>query len=184
MPEQPVFYYDLGSADCYLAAEQVMSAMAQSPEWEPVLAAELGLHAPDVDRERIEREASALGLMAVRWPPQLPADTRQAMLAATYAKRVGRAVAFSMAAFRQAFAGGRDLGDQSTVVIAGAASEMHPVALLKGLALRSVRDALTQAGERARAAGVSALPAIEIDGRVFCGPDALARAASVTSPRR
>ena len=120
----------------------------------------------------------------MRWPAQLPADTRQAMLAATYAKRVGRAVAFSMAAFRQAFAGGRDLGEESTVLIAGAASEMHPVALLKGLALRSVRDALDGAGQRARAAGVTSLPAIEIDGQVFCGPDALSRAAGVTAPRR
>ncbi len=54
------------------------------------------------------------------------------MLAATYAKRIGRAVAFSLAAFRQAFAGGRDLADQDTILIAGAACEMHPTALLKG----------------------------------------------------
>ena len=48
------------------------------------------------------------------------------MLAATYAKQFGRAVAFSLAAFRQAFAGGRDLGDEITVLIAAAACEMHP----------------------------------------------------------
>lgn len=184
MPAQPVFYYDLGSPECYLVAEQVMTALPEHPEWEPVLAADLDLQAVAVDRERVEREAAALGLMALRWPPQLPPDTRQAMLAATYAKRVGRAVVFSMAAFRQAFAGGRDLGEETTVLIAGAASEMHPAALVKGLGLRSVSDALERAEQRARAAGVSALPAIEIDGRVFCGPDALARAAAMTAPRR
>ena len=182
MPDQPVFYYDLGSPECYLVAEQVMTALPVVPEWEPVLAVELGVGPAGIDRSRIEREAALLGLQTVRWPAQLPADTRQAMLAATYAKRVGRAVAFSMAAFRQAFAGGRDLGEQSTVLIAGAASEMHPVALLKGLALRSVRDALDGAGERARAAGVTSLPAIEIGGQVFCGPAALSRAAGVTAP--
>jgi 2-hydroxychromene-2-carboxylate isomerase len=184
VPGQPVFYYDLGSAECYLVAEQVMSALPVAPEWEPVLGADLGLSTNPANRERVEREASALQLQRMRWPSRLPADTRQAMLAATYAKRVGRAVAFSMAAFRQAFAGGRDLGDESTVLIAGAASEMHPVALRKGLALRSVREALEGAGQRAQAAGVIALPAIEIDGHVFCGPDALTAAVGVPEAQR
>ncbi|MEA2144694.1 MAG: hypothetical protein QOG59_281, partial [Solirubrobacteraceae bacterium] len=163
---------------------QVMSALPVVPEWEPILGAELGFRTDPADRERVEREANALALQPVRWPTHLPADTRQAMLAATYAKRVGRAVAFSMAAFRQAFAGGRDLGDESTVLIAGAAAEMHPVALLKGLALRSVREALDGAGQRAQAAGVSSLPAIEIDGHVFCGPDALRASVAVPEAQR
>ena len=77
------------------------------------------------------------------------------MLAATYAKRVGRAVAFSLAAFRQAFAGGRDLGDENTVLIAAAACEMHPTALLKGIGLRSVREALRRpvSGQPAQGCG-------------------------------
>jgi 2-hydroxychromene-2-carboxylate isomerase len=169
---QPVFYYDLGSPDCYLAAEQVMSALPVVPEWEPVLMN----HAPPPDRGRIERVAAELGLQPVRWPPHLPADTRQAMLAATYAKRIGRAVAFSLAAFRQAFAGGRDLGDEQTVLIAAAACEMHPAALLKAIALRSVIDALEQANFRARAAGVTSLPAIALGSRVYQGPDAIEHA--------
>jgi predicted DsbA family dithiol-disulfide isomerase len=82
------------------------------------------------------------------------------MLAATYAKRIGRGVAFSAAAFRQAFAGGRDLGEKETVLIAGAACEMHPSALLKAIALRSTAQALAEAGARARALGVSKLPAV------------------------
>ncbi len=180
---QPVFFYDLGDPECYLAAEQVMTALPTAPEWEPVLAADLGLARGEVDHERIARAAAALGLQPLRWPP-LPADTRQAMLAATYAKRVGRAVAFSLAAFRQAFAGGRDLGDESTVLLAGAASEMHPAALLKGVALRSVVDGLAAAAQRARAVGVTALPAITLEGRVFCGPDAVADAAQLSSPGR
>ena len=76
---QPVFYYDLGSPDCYLAAEQIMSALPVVPEWEPVHLD----HDPEIDRERIERAAADLGLQPMRWPPRLPPDTRQAMLAAT-----------------------------------------------------------------------------------------------------
>jgi predicted DsbA family dithiol-disulfide isomerase len=113
----------------------------------------------------------------LRWPVAWPPDTRTAMLAATYAKQIGRAVAFSLAAFRQAFAGGRDIGDVDTVLIAAAACEMHPTAVLKGVKLRSVTDALDRATARARAAGVHSLPAIEAGGRVFEGPSALTDAA-------
>ena len=180
LPEQPVFYYDLGRPECYLVAEQVMSALPVAPEWEPVLGSSLQSGAAGaVDRELIERLAAELGLQPVRWPPHLPADTRQAMLAATYAKHIGRAVAFSLAAFRQAFAGGRDLGEESTVLIAGAACEMHPTALLKGIGLRSVSQALEAAGRRAAAAGVDELPAIEVGGRVFCGLSALGEVVEV-----
>jgi predicted DsbA family dithiol-disulfide isomerase len=98
------------------------------------------------------------------------------MLAATYAKQVGRAIAFSLAAFRQAFAGGRDLGDFDTVLIAAAACEMHPAAVLKAIELRSVATALERAVARARDAGVTTLPAIEIEGRLFEGPGALTQA--------
>jgi 2-hydroxychromene-2-carboxylate isomerase len=98
------------------------------------------------------------------------------MLAATYAKKVGRGVAFSLAAFRQEFAGGRDIGDDNTVLIAGAACEMHPVALTKGMGLRSTADALTSANERARAAGIATLPAIQMDERTYEGLEAMALA--------
>lgn len=153
--EQPVFYYDLADPECYLAAEQMMMGLPVVPEWEPVLWSE-----PVVDRPNLERRAVGLGLQPIRWPAQWPPDTREAMLAATYAKQIGRVVAFSLAAFRQAFAGGRDLGDRDTILIAGAACEMHPAALLKAIELRTVERALEEAGLRARAAGVTSLPAL------------------------
>jgi 2-hydroxychromene-2-carboxylate isomerase len=105
----------------------------------------------------------------MRWPAHWPPDSRIAMLAATYAKHIGRAVAFSLAAFRQAFAGGRDLGDEATVLIAAAACEMHPTAVLKGIGLRSVTEALERSTARARSAGVTALPAIQVGDGTFEG---------------
>jgi 2-hydroxychromene-2-carboxylate isomerase len=170
---QPVFYYDLGDPECYLVAERISSALPVAPEWEPVLAADLGLIDTCPDRALIEQQANELGIQPLRWPDRWPPDTRQAMLTATYAKRIGRAVAFSLAAFRQAFAGGRDLGEQDTVLIAGAACEMHPAALLKGIALRSVTEALAGAVGRARLAGVKSLPAIQVADTVFAGAGAL-----------
>lgn len=157
--EQPVFFYDLGSPECYLATEEVI-ASGHLPEFEPVLASELAVEAAEPDRKALERRALELGIQPLRWPERWPPETRTAMLAATYAKQIGRGVAFSLAAFRQAFAAGRNLGDEDTVLLAGAACEMHPTALLKGVALRSTERAMSKAVDRAREHGVSQLPAV------------------------
>jgi 2-hydroxychromene-2-carboxylate isomerase len=183
-PAQPVFYYDLGSPACYLLGERVMGELPVVPEWEPVHAAQLGLVETAPDADRLAREIAGQGLQPLRLPARWPPDTERAMLAATFAKRIGRAVAFSLAAFRQVFAGGRDLGDEGTVLIAAAACEMHPTAMLKGMALRSVSDGLRGAGKRAAAAGVDALPAIQVGGDVFCGAPALDGAHAALMARR
>ena len=178
----PVFYYDLASPDAYLAAERVVGVLGTVPEFVPVL-----MGGPDgfrcAEEERIyragvERRAAEYGLMPLRWPPELPPDSAWAMLVATYAKQGGRVVAFSMAAFRQAFAAGRDLGDRETVLIAAAAAEMHPAAVLKGAGLRGVRARLEAATAGAREAGVAAVPAVRVGERVFHGDDELERAAA------
>jgi 2-hydroxychromene-2-carboxylate isomerase len=133
------------------------------PEWVPVRL-EVGSFrcAEEIDayREDVERAARAQGVQPLRWPDPFPADSEWAMLAATYAKQIGRAVAFSLAAFRQAFAGGRDLSERETVLIAGAACEMHPTAVIKGAELRGTRARLEAATEEARAAGVTQVPAL------------------------
>jgi 2-hydroxychromene-2-carboxylate isomerase len=183
--QQPVFYYDLGSPACYLAAERIMPALAVVPEWEPVLAEGLGASVEvDLDRAAYERMASEQQVQPLRWPRAWPPDERAATLAATYAKKVGRAVAFSLACFRQAFAGGRDIGEEDTVLIAAAACEMHPTAVLKAIALRSTAEALDGAHARARAAGVRSLPAIEIGDRLFEGEGAVEQAASAMQAAR
>jgi 2-hydroxychromene-2-carboxylate isomerase len=188
---QPIFYYDFASPDAYLAAERVMHVLGGRdliPEWIPVRLD--GLAAGGVGafrcaeeeliyREDVEARARRYELQPVRWPDPFPADTAWALLAATYAKQIGRGVAFSLAAFRQAFAGGRDLGERDNVLIAAAACEMHPTALTKGAELGSIAKRLEQATAEAVAAGVLDVPAIVIDGRVFHGDRELERAAAV-----
>src|SRR3954469_24425819 len=111
-PAQPRFYYDFASPEAYLAAERVMHVLPEVPEWIPVRLS--GLAAGGVgafrcaEEERIfkseyERRAARLGMQPIRWPEPFPADTECALRVATYAKQIGRAVAFSLAAFRQAF---------------------------------------------------------------------------------
>jgi 2-hydroxychromene-2-carboxylate isomerase len=159
-------------------AERIMAELSVVPEWEPVLWDPV----LDLDRTLIEDAAAGLGLQPVRWPRPWPPQARTATLAATYAKRIGRTVAFSLAAFRQAFAGGRDLGDADTVLIAAAACEMHPTAVLKAIGTRAVADALEAASARARAAGVQTLPAISVGDRIFGGERALEQASEALAP--
>jgi 2-hydroxychromene-2-carboxylate isomerase len=158
------FYFDLASPIAYLAAERVNHVLGEVPEWIPVRVGEVGPFrcAEEIAayREDVERAARAQGVQAMRWPDPFPADSDFAMLAATYAKQIGRAVAFSLAAFRQAFAGGRDLSERDNVLLAAAACEMHPLAVVKGAELRGTRERLTGASAEARAAGVTETPAI------------------------
>jgi 2-hydroxychromene-2-carboxylate isomerase len=160
------FYYDVGSPDAYLAAERVVRVLGTVPEFVPVKIGSPGgfrcAEEEAIYRMDVERRAAAYGLMPIRWPEEFPADTDWAMLVATYAKQTGRVVAYSMAAFRQAFAAGRDLGARDTVLIAGAACELHPAAVLKGAGLRATRERLDAATAEAIAAGVRDVPAIQI----------------------
>ena len=141
------------------------------PEWVPVVAADPAA----VDRTEVERRAAELGLAPVRWPDPFPFDTRTAALAATYAKHTGRGVAFSLAAMRQAFAAGRDLSVVDNVLIAAAACELHPRAVLKGIESTAVARALDAATARAVELGVRELPALAVGDRVSGGPDAIER---------
>jgi 2-hydroxychromene-2-carboxylate isomerase len=181
------FYFDLASPVAYLAAERVLHVVSGPCEWQPVLARELPgadtfeafrcATEAEVFREELERRTGGLGLQPLRWPDPFPFDSHRAMLAATYAKGIGRAVPFAQAAFRQAFAGGHDLEQTDVVLIAAAACEMHPQAVVRGMELASVREQLVASTAAAASAGVSEVPAVRIGERVFCGARALEDAA-------
>ena len=163
-PAQARFYYDLANPRAYLAAERVNHVLGDVPEWVPVRLGEPGPFrcAEEIAayREDVERAARAQGVQQLVWPDPFPSDSEFAMLVATYAKQIGRAVAFSLAAFRQAFAAGRDLSERDNVLIAAAACEMHPLAVVKGAELRGTRERLDHATQEARAAGVTDTPAV------------------------
>ncbi len=182
-----IFYYDLGSPYAYLTAERISGlfteAELEQPEWQPIL---LGGLFQRFDRDswgngpgreegmaEVERRASAYGLPPIAWPDPWPGNMLTAMRVATFAKQTGRAVSFSLAAFRQAFAAGRDLGDPDNVVIAGAACELHPRALLKAVQTDGVKSALREATDRAGDLGVRGVPSLLVDGEVFWGDDRL-----------
>ena len=191
MGERAVFYFDLGSPYAYLAAERISSvfdeAGAEHPEWQPILLGGLfqrfgrGSWAQTSEREaglaEVERRAQAYGLPPIRWPDPFPGNMLTAMRAATFAKEIGRTASFALAAFRQAFAAGRDLSVPDNVYIAAASSELHPRALETAIARDAIKDRLREATERAGDAGVFGVPAVVVGDEVFWGDDRLEDAA-------
>jgi len=171
---EAVFYFDLASPLAYLASEQVVQLVRGPLRWQPVLAGDLpGVRADDgfrcraeeeAFREDVARRARALGLQPLRWPPRFPFDSTLAMRAATYASSIGRAVPFAQAAFRQAFAGGRDLEQLDSVLIAAAACEMHPNAVRQSTRRPAIAEQLQRATAQAARAGVSEVPALRLTG--------------------
>jgi 2-hydroxychromene-2-carboxylate isomerase len=166
--QSAIFYYDIASPWSWLAAERLHSVLDEVPEWQPVL----GPRA-DVDRAAVERAAAEQGLPAPRWPDPFPFDGEPVTRAATFAKQTGRTVAFSLAAMRQAFAAGRDLSVTDNVLIAAAACELHPRAVIKALETRSVIEAVVTA----ESLGIDRLPALRVGDELVSGPDAPERAA-------
>jgi 2-hydroxychromene-2-carboxylate isomerase len=179
---EPQFYFDLASPEAYLSAERILALMPVACEWVPVaMPFEGGFRCAEEEtifRGEIERTAAARGLQPFRWPEPFPFDSAFAQRAATFAKGSGKTVAFGLAAFRQAYAGGRSLADPHNVMIAGAACEIHPRALVKGADLGSTARRLEDATALARERGVRSVPAVWTGTDVVHGDDALEDAAA------
>jgi 2-hydroxychromene-2-carboxylate isomerase len=178
-PQRGAFYFDFGSPEAYLAAERVIQTLPFAAEWIPIRAPRAwddGFRCEaerDAAREDVVRVAASRSVLPLRWPPDGFAS-ETALRAATYAKSIGRVVAFTLAAFRQAYAGGADLSDTDVVVIAASACEMHPRAVLQALERASVERELTAATELAVSRGVVSVPTVWVpDGSLLEGDAAL-----------
>ena len=194
-----VFYYDFSSPYAYLAAERISGlfseAGAEQPEWKPVSTAFIFRAANKVpwslqpdgprpeDLEEIARRAAERGLPEVKyvegWPDR--SYSLAPLRAAWYAKATGRVVSFSLAAFRQHFAAGRRLDDVDNILIAAAASELHPNAVSKGIESKQAKEALTEATEEAIALGAVGVPTVAIGEELFWGDDRLEDAAQAAA---
>jgi 2-hydroxychromene-2-carboxylate isomerase len=190
-----VFYFDLGSPYAYLTAERISGlftdAGLEQPEWQPIL---LGGLFQRFGRDswangpgrrdgvvEVERRAASYGLMPLVWPEPWPGNTLFAMRAATFAKQTGRTVSFALAAFRQAFAAGRDLTEPDNVLLAAASCELHPTAVLKAAATEGVKRTLREATEEAAERGVIGVPSLLVGEEVFWGDDRVEEAVAAAS---
>ena len=197
MAPRATFYYDLGSPYAYLAAERIHGvfedAGAEPPVWQPIL---LGALFKRFDRDswangpareeglrEVERRAQAYGLPPIRWPEPFPGNSLFAMRVATFATEIGRGVSLPLAAFRQAFAAGRDLSEPDNVFIAAASAELHPRALRAAAERDSIKARLREATAAAGDVGVTGVPAVVIGDEVFWGDDRLEEAAASLARR-
>ncbi len=199
MAERATFFYDFSSPYAYLAAERISGLFAEAgteqPEWQPVSFGHI-LKAtgrvpwsmqPDgpeqSDLDEIQRRAAERGLPEVRYDAGWPRESYSLapVRAAIFAKEAGRVVSYSQAAFRQRFAAGRDLSEVDNVLIAAAASELHPKAVLKGIETKSVKERLAAVTEEALTLGVEGIPTVAVGDELFWGDDRLEDAVAAAS---
>jgi 2-hydroxychromene-2-carboxylate isomerase len=186
-----VFYYDFNSPYAYLAAERINAMFDPPPFWQPIALWFVLQHHnrtpwsmnPDTKQpgmREVERRAAERGLPEVRWPEGWPEETYglTSLRAAVFAQQSGRVEAFSLAAFRQMFAAGRSLADDDNVLLAAAACELHPRAVLKGVETRAVKDGLREATDEAIERGVVGVPTVAVNDELYWGDDRLEEAAA------
>jgi 2-hydroxychromene-2-carboxylate isomerase len=187
--DRPVFYYELQSPYSWLAAERINQVLPLPPVWKPVSYGHIVAHTGVLpwsfnedrgdDFQEIERRAKERKLQDVYYPPDWPKfSTIKALRAATFAMEIGKGVAFSLAAFRQQFNAGRRLDDVDTILLAGAACELHPDAILKNIERDSIKQRLTDATNEAIERGVTGVPTVAIGDQLFHGDDRLEDAAA------
>ncbi len=202
MTKRATFYYDFSSPYSYLAAERISGLFAEAeleqPEWQPISFGHvlrttgrrpwsLPPEGPDpAHLEEVQRRASERGLPKVLYPGGWPMDnySLNPIRAAIYAKESGRVVSFTLACFRQVFAAGRDMSDVDNVLVAAAACELHPNAVLKGIETQSVKDKLRVATDEAIERGVQGIPTVAVGDELFWGDDRLEEAVKTASVAR
>jgi len=199
MSERATFYYDFNSPYSYLAAERISGLFAEAgveqPEWQPISFGHVLQRSgrtpwsmqpggPDPDRlAEIHRRAAERGLPEVVYPRGWPVEnySLNPARAAIYAKESGRVVSFSLACFRQVFAAGRDMSDVDNILVAAAACELHPNAVLKGIETKSVKEKLRAATEEAIDRGLVGIPTVAVGDELFWGDHRLEEAVEAAS---
>jgi|SRR5579884_3568807 len=186
----PDFYYDLNSPYAYLAAMRVDDVLPVRPRWRPIAFGVIVRRVGKVpwslrpDREanfeEIARRAAERGLPPPRYPEGWPAERyslaplRAALLAADQEQL--RAV--SRAMFETMFAEGRHLADEEALLEAVERAGMDPDAVRAGIRRDEVKERLRAETDAALERGVTGVPTVAVDGRLFWGDDRLEEAAA------
>jgi 2-hydroxychromene-2-carboxylate isomerase len=190
------FYFDLASPYSYLAAERIgplfEEAGLEQPQWRPILFGALlqqlertpwGLtDARDRNIAEIERRAAEYDLPPLVWPDPMPANSLNAMRAATVAAAAGPATVrnFTLAAFREAFTRGRDLGDPEPILAAAGVAGIGP-RVTEEISAPETKARLREATEEAWEAGLQGVPTVAVGERLFWGDDRLPEAVAAAT---
>jgi 2-hydroxychromene-2-carboxylate isomerase len=181
------FFFDYASPYSYLACQQV-EAVAQRTgaelRWRPFL---LGAvfkatgNVPPISTANkaawllrdVQEWTSYLGLPPFRMPENFPINSLKANRLGLVAAEQGRIVPFSHAAFRAAFAEGKDLADPQVLTGLARAAELNPEQALAKAETQEIKDALRRNTDEALARGTFGAPTFFVGDTLFFGNDRL-----------
>lgn len=186
----PVFYFDLSSPYAYLAATRVDEVLGTPARWEPIVfgavlrAAErvpwsLREETREPGMRAVEQRAAERGLPPVRWPRGWPAESYsvEPLRAVLWARERGLDRALTLELYREAFVHGRALDDPEAVRAAARRAGLEAEALGAGIAKAEIKARLREGTERAIERGVTGVPTVAVEDRLFWGDDRLEDAA-------
>ncbi len=165
-----MLYFDLALPETYFVAERVERRFGDA-QWCPAVlwnGGQVGVDDASRAVELAERRARELRMPLV-WPERFPATVPAAMRVAMYAAECGCGSAFAIAAGRLAFCGGFDIAESDMVAEAAAAAGVEVAEAL--IAARDLErdETIVGTGRALWSEGVTALPAMRHDGRMYCG---------------
>ncbi len=181
------FFFDYASTYSYLACNQV-EAVAQRTgaelRWRPFLLGAVfkatGNHTPLQIPQKgvyiakdIQDWLRYLKLPALVLPESFPANSLKANRMALVAAEHGKVAAFSHAAYRAAFAEGRDLNDPKVLAELARQVGLDPDKALAHLENQEIKDALRRNTEEAVARGAFGAPTFFVGDNMFFGNDRL-----------
>lgn len=176
-------YFDLGSPYGYLAAARIEELLGREVEFRPILLggifqqrgwgswAQTDARAEGIGE--VEARAERYGLPPVVWPDPWPGNGLFVMRAAVVADRMGRGKAFAHAAYRAAFAEGRDLSKLVEIDRVATAAGLDAVRVVEELSNPAIKQRLIDQTAAAWEAGVRGVPTTSIDGVMYFGDDQL-----------
>jgi 2-hydroxychromene-2-carboxylate isomerase len=181
------FFFDYSSPYSYLACQQV-EAVAQRTgaelRWRPFL---LGAvfkatgNVPPISTANkaswllrdVQEWTSYLGLPPFRMPENFPINSLKANRLGLVAAEQGRIVPFSHAAFRAAFAEGKDLSDPQVLAGLARLAELDPEQALAKSETQEIKDALRRNTDEALSRGAFGAPTFFVGDELFFGNDRL-----------
>jgi 2-hydroxychromene-2-carboxylate isomerase len=181
------FFFDYASTYSYLACNQV-EAVAQRTgaelRWRPFLLGAVfkatGNHTPLQIPQKgvyiakdIQDWLRYLKLPALVLPESFPANSLKANRMALVAAEHGKVAAFSHAAYRAAFAEGRDLNDPKVLAELARQVGLDPDKALAHIENQEIKDALRRNTEEAVARGAFGAPTFFVGDNMFFGNDRL-----------
>ena len=181
------FFFDYASPYSYLACNQV-EAVAQRTgaelRWRPFLLGAVfkatGNNTPTQVPAKgvyiakdLQDWVSYLGLPALVLPESFPINSLKANRLALVAAEQGKVAAFSHAAYRAAFAEGKDLSDPKVLAEVARGVGMDADKALAQMENQEIKDALRRNTDEALSRGVFGAPTFFVGDNMFFGNDRL-----------